>query len=142
MFSEQAMWQCMMALLWLYITSSRVRHEHPGHPFQSAFDITCLVIFYLAVAFNLWIIFFAYVEIDGGFLKITTVPFRSRMIPLLSVVSADHAHTKYLRLRKYSVELGIAPLGAEVYPHRYMTLRMPEADQFLQAIQPHLPMHY
>jgi hypothetical protein len=128
-----------MASLWLYLTSSRVRHEHPGHPFQSAFDITCLGIFCLAIAFNLWIIFFAYVEIDGGFLKMATVPFFPRMIPLLSVVSADHPSTKYPRLTKYSVELEIAPSGVEVYPHKYVMLRMPEASRFLKAIQPHLP---
>ena len=118
---------------------SRV-HDHlvvgaTGRAYLSGFTAAAWV---LIGAVHLWMLIFGRVEITDTEVR-SQMAFRSRSFLLSNIVGIRPAFTDGGRLIAKNVELEIARLSPDIYPHEYVKLPVDNAAGLAQALHERVP---
>ncbi len=81
--------------------------------------------------------FFSTVEVTPESLRLG-LGFHPIMIPYASIVAVTRVRDAKGNIKPNTVEIEIAKLGHDIYPHTYRELRIAKLDAFLAALQPHI----
>jgi hypothetical protein len=130
--------QIAICIGWILISSDNVqRHSRYFHSFDRRFYGVALVFWISALLIHLWVMFFSTVEVTSESLRLR-LGFHPILIPYASIVAVTPVCDAKGNIRPNTIEIEVAKLGRDIYPHTYRELRIAKLDAFLAALQPHI----
>ena len=134
--------QIAICIGWILISWDNVqRHSRYFHSFDRHFYAVGLVFWIAALLLHLWIMFFSTVEVAAESLRLR-LGFHPVMIPYTSIVAVTPVCDAKGNVKPKTLEIEIAKLGRDIYPHAYRELRFADPDAFLTALRPHILTQY
>ncbi len=133
--STVQMWLCVA---WIVMTSLNLHRDlNKHHDYDAVFHIVTLIVFTSALALHIYFFFSGNITLDADTLTIRH-SLRPLTLPYSAVVDAQPAFTPAGKILTHVVELEIARLAPDIYPHEYRKLYLSDPDAFLEALRPHL----
>jgi hypothetical protein len=129
------MWLCVF---WIVLSTLNLQKDlKRHHSYEAGFHIFGLVVFTAALALHLYFWFFGSITLSHDTIVIRQ-SFRPLTLPYSAIVAAQPTFTPSGKTVPHVVELEIARLSPEVYPHEYRNVYLRDSDAFLEAVRAHL----
>jgi hypothetical protein len=133
--STMQIWLCAF---WIVLSAFNLHRDmNRHHRYDAVFHAVCLFIFVSALALHIYLFFSGSITLDEE-----TLTFRQSLRPLTlpyaAIVDAQPAFTPAGKMLTHMVELEIARVAPDIYPHEYRKVYLSDPDDFLEALRPHL----
>lgn len=130
--------QIWLSAFWTVTSSMNLAHDVKQHKMSGTiFHGVCLLIFVTALAFHVYFFFNGSIDLNNDSLTIKQ-GISPLTLPYTSVVNAGPAFTSAGKMMTHVVEIEIARISPDIYPHEYRKVYLRDPDAFLDALRSHL----
>jgi len=131
--------QIVISLVWVIFSADRLTsHSVYSHSYRRWLTVITLTLWLLCLCMNVLFYLSGKVQFTERSLRIRQ-GLRSVFIPYSSIVSFHQASDSKGKLKRNVVELEVAKLSHDLYPHQYKELHLKDMAGFLAALQQRVP---